>query len=32
MNLSPEEPYEHYGDVGNVVFPCGYTMAPMVIH
>ncbi len=26
--FAPEEPYEHYGDVGNVVFPCGYTIAP----
>lgn len=24
----PEEPYELHGDVGNVVFPCGYTLAP----
>jgi predicted GH43/DUF377 family glycosyl hydrolase len=24
--FSPEEPYEQYGDVGNVVFPCGYTI------
>jgi predicted GH43/DUF377 family glycosyl hydrolase len=24
----PEEPYELQGDVGNVVFPCGYTLAP----
>lgn len=23
----PEEPYELNGDVGNVVFPCGYTLA-----
>ncbi|MGB3714585.1 MAG: hypothetical protein WA996_09165 [Candidatus Promineifilaceae bacterium] len=23
-----EEPYELQGDVGNVVFPCGYTLAP----
>jgi predicted GH43/DUF377 family glycosyl hydrolase len=23
-----EEPYELIGDVGNVVFPCGYTIAP----
>lgn len=22
----PEEPYERFGDVGNVVFPCGYTI------
>jgi predicted GH43/DUF377 family glycosyl hydrolase len=26
--FGPEEPYELYGDVGNVVFPCGYTIAP----
>ncbi len=25
--LRPEEPYELQGDVGNVVFPCGYTIA-----
>ncbi len=25
--LSPEEDYERKGDVGNVVFPCGYTVA-----
>jgi predicted GH43/DUF377 family glycosyl hydrolase len=24
--LGPEEPYECHGDVGNVVFPCGYTL------
>ncbi|MBN1575962.1 MAG: hypothetical protein JW913_05380, partial [Chitinispirillaceae bacterium] len=24
----PEESYERQGDVGNVVFPCGYTVAP----
>jgi predicted GH43/DUF377 family glycosyl hydrolase len=24
--FSPEESYEQYGDVGNVVFPCGYTI------
>ena len=24
----PEEPYELHGDVGNVVFPCGYTILP----
>lgn len=24
--FGPEEPYERYGDVGNVVFPCGYTI------
>ena len=26
--FGPEEPYERFGDVGNVVFPCGYTVAP----
>ena len=26
--FGPEEPYEQIGDVGNVVFPCGYTIAP----
>lgn len=26
--FGPEEPYELFGDVGNVVFPCGYTIAP----
>jgi len=26
--FGPEEPYERYGDVDNVVFPCGYTIAP----
>jgi len=26
--FAPEEPYEKQGDVGNVVFPCGYTIAP----
>jgi len=26
--LGPEEPYERRGDVDNVVFPCGYTVAP----
>jgi predicted GH43/DUF377 family glycosyl hydrolase len=25
--FGPAEPYEQHGDVGNVVFPCGYTMA-----
>jgi len=25
--FGPEEPYEREGDVGNVVFPCGYTLA-----
>lgn len=25
--FGPEEPYERVGDVGNVVFPCGYTIA-----
>ena len=24
--FGPEEPYEQHGDVGNVVFPCGYTI------
>ena len=24
--FSPETPYEHEGDVGNVVFPCGQTI------
>ncbi|MGA9351358.1 MAG: glycosidase [Anaerolineae bacterium] len=26
--FGPEEPYERLGDVDNVVFPCGYTIAP----
>ncbi len=26
--FGPEERYEQRGDVGNVVFPCGYTTAP----
>ncbi len=26
--FGPEEPYEQHGDVGNVVFPCGCTIAP----
>ena len=26
--FGPEEPYERYGDVDNVVFPCGYTLGP----
>lgn len=26
--FAPEEFYERAGDVGNVVFPCGYTIAP----
>ena len=26
--FSPEEPYELNGDVGNVVFACGCTIAP----
>lgn len=26
--FGPQEPYEQFGDVGNVVFPCGYTIAP----
>jgi len=25
--FGPEEAYERHGDVGNVVFPCGYTLA-----
>jgi len=25
--FAPEEPYEQHGDVGNVVFPCGHTIA-----
>ncbi len=25
--FGPEEPYERRGDVDNVVFPCGYTIA-----
>lgn len=25
--FGPEEPYEQRGDVGNAVFPCGYTIA-----
>jgi predicted GH43/DUF377 family glycosyl hydrolase len=25
--FGPEEPYEMHGDVGNVVFPCGHTIA-----
>ena len=25
--FGPEERYEQRGDVGNVVFPCGYTLA-----
>ena len=24
--FAPEKPYEQFGDVGNVVFPCGYTI------
>jgi predicted GH43/DUF377 family glycosyl hydrolase len=24
--FGPEEPYERYGDVDNVIFPCGYTI------
>jgi len=24
--FAPQEPYEQRGDVGNVVFPCGYTI------
>jgi predicted GH43/DUF377 family glycosyl hydrolase len=26
--FGPEQPYELQGDVGNVVFPCGYTVLP----
>lgn len=26
--FGPEEYYERFGDVGNVVFPCGYTIQP----
>ena len=26
--FGPEDPHERSGDVGNVVFPCGYTIAP----
>jgi predicted GH43/DUF377 family glycosyl hydrolase len=26
--FGPEEPYEQIGDVGYVVFPCGYTLGP----
>jgi predicted GH43/DUF377 family glycosyl hydrolase len=26
--FGPEEPYELQGDVGNVAFPCGYTIGP----
>ena len=26
--FGPEEPYEQHGDVGYVVFPCGYTILP----
>jgi predicted GH43/DUF377 family glycosyl hydrolase len=26
--FGPEEPYERRGDVDNVVFPCGYILAP----
>ncbi len=26
--FGPEEPYERHGDVGYVIFPCGYTLAP----
>jgi predicted GH43/DUF377 family glycosyl hydrolase len=26
--FGPEAPYEQRGDVGNAVFPCGYTIAP----
>ena len=27
MDLRTEASYEHEGDVGNVTFPCGYTLA-----
>jgi predicted GH43/DUF377 family glycosyl hydrolase len=26
--FGPETPYERHGDVANVIFPCGYTIAP----
>jgi predicted GH43/DUF377 family glycosyl hydrolase len=26
--FGPVDPYERYGDVDNVVFPCGYTIGP----
>ena len=26
--FGPEAPYEQHGDVGNVAFPCGYTLGP----
>jgi predicted GH43/DUF377 family glycosyl hydrolase len=26
--FGPQEDYERFGDVGNVVFPCGYTLNP----
>ncbi len=26
--FGPEAPYEQRGDVGNAIFPCGYTIAP----
>jgi predicted GH43/DUF377 family glycosyl hydrolase len=26
--FGPEQQYERFGDVGNVVFPCGYTIRP----
>ena len=26
--FGPQEPYEKHGDVNNVVFPCGTTVAP----
>src|SRR5262249_43949242 len=26
--FGPEAPYERFGDVDNVVFPCGHTIAP----
>ncbi len=30
--FGPEAPYERAGDVGNVVFPCGYTLDGDAIH
>ena len=29
--FGPEAPYEKAGDVGNVTFPCGYTIAAVAI-
>ena len=26
--FGPEADYERHGDVGNVTFPCGYTLSP----